>query len=101
VWRMEYFLILLFWLIVSAAIQYRYHVKLYRNVKQMVVTAGFYLIVGITWDIIGATRGHWTFQYENLMGIRLGVLPFEELLFMLIVPYGILVFYKFCDMKIN
>ena len=67
----------------------------------MVVTVGFFFIVGITWDIIGATREHWTFRYENLMGIRLGVLPFEELLFMLIVPYGILVFYKFFGMKIN
>ena len=99
--RMEYLLILLFWLIVSAAIQYRYRIKLYRNVKQMVVTVGFYFIVGIAWDIIGATREHWTFGYENLMGIRLGVLPFEELLFMLIVPYGVLVFYKFFDMKLS
>ncbi len=99
--RMEYLGILLFWFIVSAAIQYRYRIKVYSNVKQMVVTVGFFLMVGITWDIMGVVRGHWMFGFENLTGIKVGVLPLEELLFMLIVPYGILVFYKFFDMKIN
>jgi lycopene cyclase domain-containing protein len=99
--RMEYLLILLFWLIVSAAIQYIYHIKLYDSVKQLVVSVGFFLAVGITWDIIGATRGHWEFVYENLTGLRVGILPFEEVLFMLIIPYGILVFYKFFGMKLN
>ena len=99
--RMEYLFILLFWLIVSAVIQYKYHIKLYSNVKQMVVSVGFFFVVGVTWDIIGATRGHWEFGYENLTGIRVGILPFEEVLFMLVVPYGILVFYKFFGMKIN
>ena len=99
--RMEYLIILLFWLIVAAAIHYHYRLRLYKNVRQMVVTVGFYFIVGVAWDIIGASREHWTFGHENLIGIRLGVLPIEELLFMLIVPYGILVFYEFFGMKIN
>ena len=92
--RIEYLFILLFWLIISAAIQYRYHLKLYNSAKQLVVTVGFFFVVGIIWDIIGVIRGHWAFQYQNLTGIIVGVLPLEELLFMLIVPYGILVFYK-------
>ena len=99
--RMEYLLILLLWLIVSAAIQYIYQIRLYSSVKQMVVSVGFFFVVGITWDTTGATRGHWEFGYENLSGIRVGILPFEEVLFMLIVPYGILVFYKFFGMKIT
>lgn len=99
--RMEYLIILLFWLIVAAALHYRYRLKLYRNARQMVVTVGFYFIVGVGWDMIGASRGQWTFDYENLLGLSAGVLPVEELLFMLIVPYGILVFYKFFGMKIN
>ena len=99
--RMEYLIVLLFWLIVAAALHYRYRLKLYRNVREMVVTAGFYFIVGVAWDMIGASRGHWAFDYENLLGLTVGVLPVEELLFMLIVPYGILVFYKFFGMKIN
>ena len=99
--RMEYLFTLLFWLIVSAVIQYKYHIKLYRNAKQMVVSVGFFFVVGVTWDIIGATREHWEFGYENLTGISVGILPFEEVLFMLIVPYGVLVFYKFFGMKVN
>ena len=99
--RLEYLIILLFWLIVAAALHYRYRLKLYRNIRQMVVTLGFYFIVGVAWDMIGASRGHWEFGYENLTGIRVGILPFEEVLFMLVVPYGILVFYKFFGMKIS
>ncbi len=45
--RMEYLIILLFWLIVAAAIHFRYRLKLYKNVKQMVVTVGFCFIVGV------------------------------------------------------
>jgi lycopene cyclase domain-containing protein len=101
VFRMEYIITLLFWLIVAAAIHFHYRLKLYKNVKQTVVIVGSYFIVGVAWDMIEASREHWTFGYENLIGIRLGVLPIEELLFMLIVPYGILVFYKFFGMKIN
>ena len=99
--RMEYLFILLFWLIVSAAIQYRFRIELYNSVRHMVVSVGFFFIFGIVWDLIGASRGHWEFRYENLTGIRVGILPFEEVLFMLIVPYGILVFYKFFGMKIT
>jgi len=31
---MEYLIILLFWLIVAAALHYRYRLKLYRNARQ-------------------------------------------------------------------
>jgi len=37
VFRMEYIIILLFWLIVAAAIHFHYRLKLYKNVKQTVV----------------------------------------------------------------
>ena len=100
-YRMEYLSILLFWLIVSAAIHYKYRLTLYGSVKQMGVTGGFFLIVGIAWDAIGIIREHWIFRYEHLIGITVGVLPLEEVLFMLIVPYGILVFHKFFGLKIN
>ncbi len=99
--RMEYLLILLFWLIVSAAIYHRYRLKLYGSAKQMIVTVGFYLVIGVIWDMIGIIREHWYFRFENLTGIRLGVLPIEEVLFVLVVPYGILVFYRFFGMKIK
>jgi lycopene cyclase domain-containing protein len=99
--RMEYLFILLFWLIVSAAVHYKYRLTLYRSVKQMGVTVGFFLIVGIAWDAVGIVREHWVFRYEHLIGITVGVLPLEEVLFMLIVPYGILVFYKFFGIKIS
>ena len=99
--RFEYFLILLFWLVVSAAIQYRYHIRLYNSRKQMIVSVTFFFIVGLVWDVIGVVRGHWFFQYENLMGVKVGVLPLEEILFFLIVPYAILVFYKLIELKLG
>ena len=51
--RMEYLFILLLWLIVSAAIHYKYRLKLYSSVKQMGVTVGLFFIVGIAWDLTG------------------------------------------------
>ena len=99
--RFEYSLVLLFWLIVSVVIHYRYRIQLYQSVKQMIVSVGFFFIIGFVWDVIGVAREHWYFRYENLIGIRVGVLPLEEILFFLIVPYAILVFYKFFALKID
>jgi lycopene cyclase domain-containing protein len=99
--KYEYTLILLFWLIVSAGTHYRFRLQLYKSTKQMIVTVSLFFVIGLIWDMFGIIRGHWFFQYENLSGIRLGVLPVEELLFFLIVPYAILVFYNLLDLKIN
>ncbi len=99
--RFEYLGILLFWLILAGAIHYYYRLPVFRNVRQAAVTMGFFFIVGIAWDLIGIYRDHWFFQYENLLGITIGRLPIEEMLFVLIVPYFVLVFYNLFRLKID
>ena len=45
-------------------------------------------------------RGHGDFGTTGLTGIRIGVMPFEEYLFILIVPFWISPMYKLFDRKI-
>jgi len=42
----------------------------------------------------GVLRGHWSLGEKYLVGIRIGVLPMEEYLFIIIIPFAVAVLYK-------
>jgi len=52
------------------------------------------LFIGIAWDSFGILRGHWSLGEKYLVGIRIGLLPIEEYLFIIIVPFSVAVLYK-------
>ena len=67
--------------------------------KERFEIVGLFFIIGTIWDTFAIMRGHWTFPSENNLGIVLGVIPLEEYLFILIVPYFIITIYKLIDSK--
>lgn len=42
--------------------------------------------VFIGWDLIGIERGWWTYGARYLVGIDIGAMPLEEVLFFVVVP---------------
>lgn len=42
--------------------------------------------VFIVWDLFGIARGWWTYGARYVMGIDVGPMPLEEILFFLVVP---------------
>lgn len=44
-------------------------------------------------------RGHWVFPTGKNINIFIGLMPFEEYLFILIIPYFIITIYKLVDSK--
>ena len=52
-------------------------------------------------DIYAVAKGVWKFPGSGITGIHLLTLPIEEYLFMLIIPYFVLVVYKTIDLKFS
>ena len=95
----EYFLILVFFLLITLITEKTQHIHLYRTLKERLEIVGFFFIVGILWDSFATWRGHWAYPQGGTLGIKIGLLPIEEYLFSLIVPYFGITMYKFLDSK--
>ena len=59
----------------------------------------FFFLFGIVWDSLAILRGHWSFPVDKTLGITIGLMPLEEYLFILIIPYFIITIYKLFDSK--
>jgi lycopene cyclase domain-containing protein len=93
----EYALILLLFLLVSVVLQRHGRLKIYRSTKQLVITNICFLIIGVAWDHVAIGRGHWYFGQRYLLGPRIGLMPIEEYGFTFILPYFVLVLYRFIE----
>jgi lycopene cyclase domain-containing protein len=82
-------------------LEVNYHIHLYHSRRERIIVSLIFLIIGSLWDSLGIIRGHWSFPGTGLIGIKVGVMPIEEYLFMLIIPFWILTVYKLMDKKIK
>jgi lycopene cyclase domain-containing protein len=60
-----------------------------------------FFLIGVIWDSYAVYKGLWNFTGTGLIGIKIGLLPLEEYLFFLIVPFSILTAYKVLEKKIK
>ncbi len=96
----EYFLILLFLAVFSITLHLKYKLQLFRSKRHRYVFFTITFVVGMIWDSLAITRGHWSFGADYLLGIKGGILPLEEYFFFIIFPYALLVLYKLTDKKL-
>lgn len=69
-------------------------IRFYRRLPSVGVSV---LVVGtayLIWDAAATARGHWGFNPEHVLGIRIAGLPVEEILFFVTVPYACLFLYE-------
>jgi len=97
---MEYFLILLFILLITFMIEKKYRVRLYRSRKERLIIVSVFFVIGVVWDTFAIWSGDWVFPGGRNLGIRIGLMPLEEYLFILIIPYSVLTVYKLLDRKL-
>lgn len=97
---MEYLLTLTFFLCLSVFLELKYHVRLYQSRRERLFIPIIFFMVGTAWDSFAVARGHWYFNFDNLVGIKIGLLPIEEYLFFLVMPYLILILYRVLKLKI-
>lgn len=98
---MEYFLILIGFLLAGILMTIIFKIKIYKSIKQGLITIFTVLIIGMVWDYFATSRRHWIFPGDGLLGIRIYDLPLEEFLFFLIIPFFGITLYKLIDMKMK
>ena len=90
---MEYFLILIGFLISAIVLHKTFKVKIFKSRKHGIATILTFFIIGTVWDYFATWRKHWIFPGNGLLGIRIFWLPIEEFLFILILCYfGLTIF---------
>jgi lycopene cyclase domain-containing protein len=98
---MEYLIILMVFLLISLFLEKKYKLKLYDNREERIIISLTFLCMAILWDNFAIYRGHWSFNGTGLIGIRIGLMPIEEYLFAVIIPYFILTMHKVLSKKIK
>ncbi len=98
---MEYLIVLLVLLLLAVFIEWKYKIHLYHSRKERYFVILFFFIFGILWDHLAIWRGHWSFDGSGLLGITIGLMPIEEYLFVLIVPFWIITIYKLAELEIK
>lgn len=58
----------------------------YRRGPELARAIAPVLLVLVVWDFVAVLRGHWSFHPDVVTGVKVGVLPIEEILFFLTVP---------------
>lgn len=91
---MEYLLILSLFLLAAVWMEWRFRVRLYESRKEAGIIVLVFFVIGVLWDTFAIWRGHWAFPGNGMVGIRIGLMPLEEYLFVLVVPYWIITLYR-------
>lgn len=89
----EYVVILLCIFLLGLFFHVRFRLKLYKSTTHTIFVNAIFLLFGYAWDSYALIKGHWVYDDHFLLGYRVGVVPLEDIGFMFIVPYAILVVY--------
>jgi len=61
--------------------------KFWRNFKALIFALAVVIIIFGSWDIFSTWRGHWYFNPQGILGVRIVNLPLEEWLFFIVIPF--------------
>jgi lycopene cyclase domain-containing protein len=82
-------------------LQIIFKIRLFASFKAGII---FFLLVWVLtmpMDFYAVAKGIWNFPGAGTIGIRVFNVPIEENLFMIVVPYFVVVLYKIIDKKIK
>ena len=81
-------------LVIGIILEIIFREHLFKHLGARVCWALMYLTIGIAWDIYALVEKHWIFTGKGILNWYIGIIPFEEFLWYLIVPYFCLTIYK-------
>ncbi len=81
-------------LVAGLILEYIFNEHLFKHRRARIMWALVFLFIGTVWDQYGISQHHWDFPGKSILGIKVGIIPIEEFLWYLIVPYFCLTVYK-------
>jgi lycopene cyclase domain-containing protein len=81
-----YLLVLAGCLLATLPLELVLHVGVSRQVRRLVLTLVPVGAVFLTWDALAVRHKQWGYDSKQLLGVTVGNLPLEELLFFLVIP---------------
>lgn len=90
----EYLLLMGACVLITLPLELVFQARVYRRWKTALWAIVPVIIVFAIWDVIAIARDHWHYNERFVIGIRLGALPLEELVFFLVIPLCALLSYE-------
>jgi len=84
--RAAYLLVLLGCLLGTLPLELVLRVRVYARWRRLLLTLLPVVVVFVVWDALAIRAGHWSYDPRQTVGLVLGNLPVEEVLFFLVVP---------------
>ena len=85
--KIEYLIVLAVSFIAPFILSFSKKMDFYKYPLRLILAIGIPFVLFIIWDIIVTARGHWSFNPNYTIGLRIYNLPVEEVLFFLIIPF--------------
>lgn len=82
-----YFTVLLISLVLPLALSFYRGLHFYRHWPALLCSITAVTLSFGLWDVVAVYRGHWHFDEQAIMGARILNLPFEEILFFIVIPF--------------
>lgn len=93
----EYTAILLVIFIATFFLKYIFGIKFFTNLKQGLIFWIILYLVGIVWDTFAISRGHWFYPEGGSLGIKIGLIPIEDYIFVFVCGFFALTLYKILE----
>jgi lycopene cyclase domain-containing protein len=85
--HLTYLALLVGCLVVTAPLELVLQVRVYARWRRLLVAVLPTFVVFVVWVLYAIDQGHWDYDGEQTLGVRLpGGIPVEEVLFFLVVP---------------
>jgi lycopene cyclase domain-containing protein len=84
--HLTYLAVLAGCLVVTAPLEILLRVRVYARWRRLLLALVPELVVFLTWEAYAITHHHWAYATGQVLPVRIGGMPLEELLFFLVVP---------------
>jgi lycopene cyclase domain-containing protein len=91
--QLSYLAVLILCILGTLPLEFLLHARVYRRWQRAALAILPVAAIFVLWDYLAAMAGWWRFDDRYIVGLFVGPLPVEELLFFLVIPVcGILTF---------
>ncbi len=81
-------------LAVTFILERRFRERLFHSWRERLIWIGIFFVIGAIWDAYAISHAHWVYERSTFIGVWIGVIPLEDFLWLIAVPYFSITIYK-------